>query len=70
MRVGIEGYRLVFIHKDRFHRRDAKNAKKFFNKNNQTLRALCGFAVSYSLMDGHWLAPFPFLLLNALPDYP
>ena len=35
---------VVFIHKHRFHRRDAKNAEKFFNWKKITLRSLrlCG----------------------------
>jgi hypothetical protein len=37
---------MVIIHKHRFHRKDAKNAEKFFDKYNQKLCALCGFAVS------------------------
>jgi hypothetical protein len=35
--------------KDYFHRRDAKNAEKFFNENNKTLCVLCVFAGSFNL---------------------
>jgi len=33
----LNGAYLVSVHKHRFHRRDAKDAEKFFNENNQTL---------------------------------
>jgi len=40
---------VVFIHKHRFHRRDAKNAEKFFNEKNSTRCILCVSAVSLLL---------------------
>jgi len=36
------------IHKYRFHRKDAKDAEKFFNENKKTL---CVFAVNYLFSD-------------------
>jgi len=47
------GARIRLVHEHRFHRKDAKIAEKFFNKNNKTLCFLGIVAVSLILMEGH-----------------
>jgi len=47
---GTYGADVVFIHNKQTHRRDAKNAEKFINENNQTLRVLYVSAVKTPLM--------------------